>query len=169
MQEDQALDVVDDVGNADFRCCSGSANGAANEAHSRFLLGKDVFDMAMDFGLAAICDAVSLGHLPAFRLLVVNAGDEAILLHELLIGLRAIGGIGPDGTRLIVLVEQPLARSRSFISGSIGCLPLADQTEPPVDRDVVLESEGRNGDIDRRFRAVGPLLRPREFGGPALG
>ncbi len=45
--------------------------------------------------------------------------------------------------------------------------PCADEAEAPIDRDTVLIAEGRDRNVDRRLRSVGPLLRLAELHGPA--
>jgi hypothetical protein len=58
------------------------------------------------------------------------------------------------------------AQAHALVSGGVSRRPLADEAEATVDRDVVLIAEDRNGQIDRRGRAVlfrfglGELHRP---------
>lgn len=150
-EADQPFDVVDDVGHADFQRGAGDADGADDQAHSRLLLGKDVLDMAADFGFPAIGDCGPARHGPSLRLFPMNEGDKAVRIHEFLVGLRPIGRIRLDAACGIGLVEQPLAQARSFIGCGIGGLLFADQAEPAVDRDVVLVPEGRDRDINGWF------------------
>lgn len=150
-EADKPFHVVDDVGHADFQRGAGDADGAHHQAHSRFLLGKDMLDMAADFRFAAVGDRCPTRHWPPLRLFPVNTGDKAVGVHELLIGLRAIGSIRPDVAGGIGLVEQSLAQTGPLIGRRISRLPLPDQAEPAVNRDVVLILEGRDRDINRRL------------------
>src|SRR4051794_20655915 len=62
---------------------------------------------------------------------------DLVLLHERLIGRRPIGGIGPDTTRRIGLVEQSFSHLGALVGGRIGCRPFADEAEAAVDRDFM--------------------------------
>ena len=80
----------------------------------------------------------------------MDAADEAVLFHELLVGFRAVSGVGPDGARRVGLVEQVFAQARTFLGSGVRRHPFADDPEAAIDRDVVLIAEGRDGDVDRR-------------------
>jgi len=45
----------------------------------------------------------------------MDAADEAVPGEEFLVGLRAIGRVGPDGARRVGLVEQTLAQARALV------------------------------------------------------
>ena len=74
---------------------------------------------------------------------------DLVLLHERLIGRRPIGGIGPDATRRIDLIEQSFTQPGALVGGRIGCRPFANEAEAAVDRDMVLIPEDRDRQIER--------------------
>ena len=85
-------------------------------------------------------------------------------IMEVLVGLRSVGGVGPDVGRGVRRIDQALAQPGPVISGSVGCLLPADEAVPAVDADMRLVAEGR----DRKVvpdRAVGLDLAGLE--GPA--
>src|SRR6185437_9725819 len=82
------------------------------------LHGEDMLDARADLGLERIGAPRRLRHRPARRLLAVNAADEAVLCEEILVGLRAIGRIGPYRSRGVGFVEQALAQARAFGCGA---------------------------------------------------
>jgi hypothetical protein len=51
-------------------------------------------------------------------LLAMDAADEAVVLHELLVGLRAVRGVGSASARRIGLVEKPVAEARALVGGA---------------------------------------------------
>ena len=156
VEEDQPLDVVDEVDHADFRLGPSDADGADEEVHAILLDGEDVLDPRSDLRFPGIGVPDFIRHCVAGGFLPMDLADKAVLRQELLVGLGAIGDIGPDGACGVGLVEQAFADMRPVIGGGIGRIPPADQPEAAIDRDVILIAEGRDGDIDVR-RAV--LLR----------
>src|SRR6516164_10575277 len=116
-----------------------------------------MLDAGADFRLFGVGAAGRLGHGLAFGLLAMNATDEAVPLHECLIGCRAIGGVRPNAARCVGLIEQALSQTRALIGGGVGRRPFADEAEAAVDRNVVLIAEHRDREIAGRRRAV--LLR----------
>lgn len=96
LQADQALDVVDEVDKADLACCSGAADGPDERPHPGLFLGEDMLDVAAHLGLEIVGPTCRFVHRLALGLLAMDATDEAIVIHELFIGLRAIGRVGPD-------------------------------------------------------------------------
>src|SRR5436309_8323175 len=65
-----------------------------------------MLDTRADFRFGVVGPPDRPGHSAPLGLLAVNAAGEAVLLHERLIRCRPIGGIGPDATRRIGLIEQ---------------------------------------------------------------
>ncbi len=112
IEEDQPAEVVNEVGHADLGFRPGDADGADEEVHFVLLHGEDVFDAGADFGLERVGAPRRLRPEPARRLLAMDAADEPVLFEERLIGLRAVGRVGPDGARGVGLVEPP-SRSRA--------------------------------------------------------
>ena len=92
-------------------------------------------------------------------------GSEAVLDQERFVGLRLVGGIGPDGWGRVALVEQAVAQSGTFELRRICDVPLADEAVRAIDRDVVLVAEARDRDVDlilavRRRLGLGELDCP---------
>ena len=81
---------------------------------------------------------------------------KPFLARNVLVGLRAIGRVGPHRARGVGLVEQPLAQPRALVGRRVGRVPAPDQPIFAVDRDVVLVAERRDGDVDRRHRPIRP-------------
>ncbi len=100
-------------------------------------------------------------------LLAVNAADEAISGQEVLVGGRAVGAVRPHDGGSVGLVQQALTQTRAFIGGGVRDHPRPDQPEAPIDADVFLVAERRNGDVDRWPGAVGALLGLGELDRPA--
>ena len=51
---DEAGEIVDQVGHADFRSGAGNADRADEQTHPGFLLREDVLDEGADLGTAAV-------------------------------------------------------------------------------------------------------------------
>src|SRR4029077_16975129 len=83
----------------------------------------------------------------ALWLLAVDLRAQAVIHQVLLIGLGAIGGVGPDIAGGVVLVDQN-GQQRTVVTGRVGGNPAADQAMSAVDADVVLVAEGRDREID---------------------
>ncbi len=121
-------------------------------------------DSGADFGFGAVGPPRSSGHGSVRRLLAVDAGHEAVIGHEGFVRGGSIGRVRIYGRGRVALVEQALAQSASFVSGSI--CPFSDEAEAAVDGDVVTVAKGRDRQIDPRQRAVltgfglGELHRP---------
>jgi hypothetical protein len=69
--------------------------------------------------------------------------------EELLIGLRAIGGVGPEVAGGVVPIDQ-LGQQDPVVAGCMSDRPAADQAMPAVDPDMVLAAEGWAREIDAR-------------------
>ena len=105
--------------------------------------------------------------LLARRLFAMDAADKAVLFHELFVGLRAIRRVGPDPARRVGLVEKPFAQTRALVGGGVRRAPAADEAKLAIDRNVILISEDRNRQIDRRRRAIFSRLGFGELDRPA--
>ena len=157
--------VIDEVGQADLHRCPGDPDGADEQVHPVLLVGEHMLDLGSDFRFGVVRPSNRRGHDAALRLFAMNMADEAVLFHELFIGLRAIGCVRPDRARRIGFVEQPFAQATAFIGGGIRRAPFANKAEAAINRDVVLIAKDRYRQIDR-WRAIlarlglGELERP---------
>src|SRR4051812_27206819 len=90
---------------------------------------------------------------------------QAVIGEVLLVGLRAVGRVGPQVARGIVLRDE-VRQLRAIVAGRVRRRPGPDQTMPPVDAYVGLISERRHPEGDAR----GPVVRGlclRELDRPA--
>lgn len=71
--------------------------------------------------------------------------------EERLVLLRSIGGIGPNARGGVLLADQ-IGQSRAIMGIGGAGIPGADQSMGPVDADMILIAEHRNGQIDRFCR-----------------
>ena len=94
--EDQAVHIVGQVGQRDPGLGSLDANGADEQPHLVFLPGKNMLDAGTDFRFGRVGPGGAFGPRPASGLLAVDAADPAVPYEPRLVGLAAIGGIGPD-------------------------------------------------------------------------
>jgi hypothetical protein len=78
LQPDEALYVVDEIGEPDLDACSSDSDGADEEAHSVLLLGEDVLDSRTHGRLAAVGAADRRGHRAAGWLLAMDVTGEAV-------------------------------------------------------------------------------------------
>lgn len=92
----------------------------------------------------------------------MNLGSKVVILYERRMGGRTIGCVGPDPRRSFALVEQPHPHTRAFIDSSVCRRPLTDEPETPLDRDMVLIPESRDGDLDGRLGRNRSMFRPAE-------
>ena len=145
---DEALHVVDEIGQADLGGGAGDADGADKQSHRPLHSGKRMFDKGADLGAFAIGFGSPLRHRPAPGLLGVYVRDETVFGEPGLVLLRAIGAIRPYARGAIALAQQ-LRQLRPVIARRIGGLPFADQTMFPVDGDMVFVAEGGNGNVNR--------------------
>src|SRR5580692_9551659 len=84
----------------------------------------------------------------------MDMADEAVPLHELLVGGRSVGGVRPDAARRVGLVEKSIAQTAALIGGGVRRAPFANEAETAIERDVVLIAEDRNRQIDGRRRSI---------------
>ena len=113
----------------------------------------------------------------------MDAADPALRLEPLLVGLAAVGRIGPD-IRCGIITRHDVPEHPAIEARAIGDLPLADEAEGPANCDAAFVAEAGDGDVDprlavRRWAALGELQRPTRirvllrrtggFVGPDLG
>jgi hypothetical protein len=80
----------------------------------------------------------------------MDATDPALPPKPFLVGLAAIGGIGPDvGGGIVVRPDIP--KHPPVVARCVDGLALADEAEGPADRDAALVAEAENSDVDRRL------------------
>ena len=114
-------------------------------------LREDVLDRRTHRRFAGIGPGGAARHRLALGLLAVDLRAQETAGEELLVGLGAIGGVGPDVAGGVVPVDQ-LGQQRPVVARRIGDRPAADQAMPAVDADMVLVAEGRDREIDARVR-----------------
>ena len=95
LQVDQAFHVEGHIGHPDLRRGSRDADGSDEQTHAALLLAEDMLDAGADLRFEIVGAADGFGHGPVFRFLAVDPVDEAVLLHEGLVGRRPVGGVGP--------------------------------------------------------------------------
>jgi hypothetical protein len=100
-----------------------------------------MLDLGSDFRFGVVRPPNRRGHDAAPRLFAMNMADEAVLFHELFIGLGAIGCVRPDRARSIGFVEQPFAQATAFIGGGIRRAPFANKAEAAIKRAVTVARE----------------------------
>src|SRR6201993_405654 len=81
------------------------------------------------------------------RLLAMDARDEAALCQHLLVLLRSISGVCPNGVCGVPLIQH-IDETRAVESRSIARRPFAYQSMMTINRDMVLVAECWNGKID---------------------
>ena len=84
-QEDQTLDIVDEVGQADLDRRAIDTDGSDEQVHAIFLFGEDVFDTSADPRFGVVGAAHGLRHRFALGFLAVNMAGKAIAGDELLV------------------------------------------------------------------------------------
>src|SRR5215207_10442643 len=89
-------------------------------------------------------------HWLARRLLAMEARDEAVLGHELLVGFGTVGRVRPDHACRVAFVEQPFAQEVALVGRGVSGPPGADQPEATVDAHMALVAEQGNGEISGR-------------------
>ena len=89
-------------------------------------------------------------HRFAPRLLAMDAADPALPLEPCLVGLAAIGGVGPDVGGGIVAGDD-IAQHPPVEARTIGDLAFADEAEGPADRHAAFVAESGDGNVDARL------------------
>ena len=145
--EDQAVHVAGQIGERDLGLGALDADGADEQPHLGLLLREHVFDPGADLRLCGIPAPDMIRH----------RADPALRFEPLLVGLTAVGRIGPD-IRCGIVVRHDVPEHPAIEAGAIGDLALADEAEDPANRDAALVAEAGDGDVDLRPEA--PLGRP---------
>jgi hypothetical protein len=160
--------VVGQIGERDLGLGALDADGADKQPHLVFQPGKDVFDAGADLRFGGIGLGGPLGHGPASGLPAMDAADPALPFEPCLIGLAAIGGIGPDIGGGVVAGDD-IAEHPPVKACTIGDLAFTDEAERAADRDAALVAKAWDGDVDPRLAfgggpGFGELQRPARVG-----
>ena len=130
------------------------------------LAGEHRLDRRADLGAGAVGLALRRRQIEAGLSPEVDLRAPAMLGQMGFVGLRAVGGVGPDVARRVGRIED-VGQLRPVMGGRAGDGEAADEAVLAVDRDVRLVAEHRDGDLDLGLRAVrlrrarlGPLQRP---------
>ena len=73
------MDVVDEIGEADFHGRSRNADGANEQIHPALLHREDMLDLGADFRFCVVGAPDRAGHGAPFWLFAVDRADEAVL------------------------------------------------------------------------------------------
>lgn len=147
LAEDEALEVVGEVRQADPGAGPIDPDGADERAHPLLLVGKDVLDVGAHRGPGGVAAGEIPRHRPAGRLLAVDPRDPAETCQPRLVGRRWVRRVRPDAGHQVVAGHQ-LRQHRSVVAGGIGDGRVLDESPGPVDGHMVLLPEHR--DRDRR-------------------
>ena len=103
-------------------------------------------------------------HRLAPGLLAMDAADPPLRFEPLLVGLTAVGRIGPN-IRGGIVARHDVPEHPAIEARAIGDLALADEAEGSANRDAAFVAEAGDGDVDlrlavRRWAAFGELQRP---------
>ena len=85
--EDQAVEVVGDVGQHQFRFRPHESDGADEQAEAVLLVGKDMLHMGTDRGLGGVGARDVLRHWLACRFAAVDAACHHVVGQPLLVRL----------------------------------------------------------------------------------
>src|SRR5690606_11340522 len=80
----------------------------------------------------------------------VDAADPALTLEPCLVGLAAVGSVGPD-VRSGVVAGDDISQHPPIEARAVSDLAFADEAEGPADRYAALIAEAGNGDVDARL------------------
>jgi len=142
--EDQAVEIVGEIGQYQFGFGARQANGANEQSEPALPLGEDMLDPSADAWLFRIGPSCCVRHGFAFAFAPVNVAGQYVFGQPLLIALRSIGAVSPYITSHIVSVDH-MAQWAAIRIGSRGHCGLTNKAEPPIDRDVRLVTECWNG------------------------
>jgi hypothetical protein len=130
------------------------------------LAGKHRLDRRADLEAGTVGLALRRRQVVAGLPSEVDLRASALLGQMGFVGLRAVGGIGPDVARRVGRIED-VGQLRPVLGGCAEDGEAADEPVLEVDRDVRHLAEHRDGDLDPCLRAVclrwvrlGPLQRP---------
>ena len=147
--EDQAVEVVGQIGERELCLRPGNTDGADEEAIAVFLVREDILDAGADRGLYGVGARHLLGHQPALRLAAMDAAVEHVGLEPCLVLAAAIGAVCPDIAGCVGGVDHP-PQLPSVAVGGRGHRCLADETKVPIDADMRLVAKHRRGDLRKR-------------------
>ena len=162
--EDEAVDIVDEVGERDLRFGARDADGADEQPHLILLTGEHVLDARAHGRSFGIRPGRTPGHRLTFGLFAMDPADPVRRLQPRLVGLAPIGGVGPD-VRGGVVAGNDVAQHPSIEPCAVGDLGRSDEPVAPADRDTAFVTEARDRDVDPRSAArqrprLGELHRP---------
>lgn len=135
--EDQAVEVVGQIGEREFGLRACQADGADKEAVAVLLVREDMFDPGADRGLCSVGARHVLRHRPALGLAAMDAALEHFALQQCLVLGAAIGAVGPDIAGGVVRVDHPAQLAAVAVCGR-GHRGLADKPIALVDADMRL-------------------------------
>lgn len=119
---------------------------------------EHVLNRRADSGALRIGTGIVLGQRPTRHALLVDIALEHAPLEERFVLLRAIGRVGPYARAGVSLADEVRQPGPVMGVGGAG-IPGADQPMRPVDADVVVVAEHRDGKITRLERLrIGTLL-----------
>lgn len=136
-QPDIAKHIVGDIGHADLHLGPADPNGADEELHLVLLPGEDMLDGGAHFRAAAIGPRHRFRHGFALRLPLMDVRLQAIVLQPCLIGLRAIGAVGPD-RRCRIVRGHDVPELGAVMGARTRHRPSSDEAVRPVDAGMVL-------------------------------
>lgn len=113
--EDEAVHVVGDVGQRQFRLGALKADRADEEAEPNLLIREDMVDGGSDRGLLRFRAGGHLRHRLARQLAAMDAARQHPLRQPRFVLLTAVGAVGPDLRAGVVLAHQALELP------SVGC------------------------------------------------
>lgn len=96
LEEEEAADVVCDIGQPDRRGGPVDTYCPDEQIHLRFLIDKDMLDAGADHRLPRVGALNMAAHRLEMRLVPAELRDETLFVNEGLIGFRAIRGAGLD-------------------------------------------------------------------------
>lgn len=151
-----------------WRGCLGfgalDADGANEQPHLVFLPGENMLDAGPDLRFGGVDFYYPLGRRLASGLPAVDAAYPAPSLEPRLVGLAAIGGIGPD-VRGGAIRGLHIPEHASVEPGRVDDFAFEDEPEGPADRHAALVGKTRDRDVDLRLAircrsALDELQRP---------
>jgi hypothetical protein len=163
--ENQAVDIVGEVGERDLRLGARDADGTDEQPHLILLAGKHMLDAGTQGRPGGVGARGACGHRFAPGLLAMNAADPADRLQPRLVGLATIGGVCPHIGRSVV-VGHHVTQHPPVEAGAIGDLAAADEAITPANRDTVLIPKAWDSDVDP-WLATGQRSRLRKLHRPA--
>jgi len=106
-QEEQAFDVIDEVGQSDFRRRPCDPDRAEEQVHCS---AKTCSMRGRIFDLALFPPTNRLGHDAPFWFLAMDVADKAVFCHELRVGGRPVAVSAHTTLAVLVLSRSPSRR-----------------------------------------------------------